>query len=63
MVTTKEMKNAVHNNCKIIYKSGLIKEGYVEEFHHAESEEEEPLILYTPKLAAFQSELERIEIL
>ena len=43
MVTTNEMKNAVHKNCKIFYKSGLIKEVYVEEFQFERDEDEEPV--------------------
>ena len=63
MVTASEMKDAVHKNCKIIYKSGLIKEGYVEEFQFERDEDEEPFLLYTPNMAAFQSELEAIVVL
>lgn len=61
MVTVSEMKKSVHRNCKIFYKSGLIKEGYVEEFQFERDEDEEPFLLYTPNMAVFQSEIERIE--
>ena len=62
MITVNEMKKSVHKNCKIFYKSGLIKEVYVEEFQFERDEDEEPFLLYTPNLAVFQSEIERIEI-
>ena len=63
MVTTNEMKNAVHKNCKIFYKSGLIKEVYVEEFQFERDEDEEPMILYTPNMVAFKQELDEIVVL
>lgn len=63
MVTTNEMKNAVHKNCKLIYKSGQIKECYVEYFTFEEDEDEEPMILYTLNMVAYQSELDEIVVL
>ena len=62
MVTVSEMKKSVHKKCKIVYKNGLIKEGYIEEFQFERDEDEEPFLLYAPNLAVFQSEIERIEI-
>ena len=50
-------------NCKIFYKSGLIKEVYVEEFQFERDEDKEPMILYTPNMVAFQSELDEIVVL
>jgi len=61
MITVNEMKKSVHKNCKIFYKSGLIKEVYVEEFQFERDEDEEPFLLYTPNLAVFQSEIIKVE--
>lgn len=55
------MKNAVHKYCKIIYNNGIVKEAFVEEFQFERDEDEEPFLLYTPNMAVFQSEIERIE--
>ncbi len=59
----KEMKNAVHRVCRIIYKNGTVMEGFVEEYHHAQEEDEESMLLFTPNMAVFLSEIERIEII
>ena len=63
MISEEEMRKASHKKARIVYLNGTVREGFIESFEQAESEEEEPMILYAPNKAAFQSELESIEII
>lgn len=63
MITIEEMEKSVGKKGRIIYLDGHIREGVIEEYHYEKGEDEEPFIFYTPQLTAFQSELDRIEII
>ena len=63
MIQVEEMKNAVGKNCIIKYLNNHIRKCVVESYQYEEGEDEEPFILYEPNFAAYQSELESIEIL
>lgn len=63
MIKVEEMKNAVGKNRIIKYLNNHIRKGVVESYHYEKGEDKEPFILYEPNLAAYQSELESIEII
>lgn len=63
MISIEEMEKAVGRKGRLVYMNGHIREGLIEEYHYEEGEDIEPFILYEPQLAAYQSELESIEIL
>jgi len=64
MITTEEMEKACGHNVIIRCNGCEPRHTYIEDYIAADpSEDEEPMILYKPKLAACQSTIISIEIL
>lgn len=63
MVTLEEMKKAVVHKAFVKCYNSSAKSTFIEQYHYEADEDEEPFILFEPSLAAYQSELEKIEII
>jgi len=63
MVTTKEMIDSCGHYARIKIKGKVTIESFVENYIYEEGEDKEPMILYSPSQAAWQSDIEKKEIL
>lgn len=63
MVTEQEMKKAEGHRARIKLYGEEVKETFVENYIHKEPDDPAAMILFTPKLAAYQYHIESIEII
>ncbi|MGI6766274.1 MAG: hypothetical protein ACOX4R_03530 [Lentihominibacter sp.] len=63
MISIEEMRKAEGHKVKLKVKGAEPFETFIESYEQSETEEEEAMLLYSPRSAVWQSQIESLEII